>query len=126
MQLVSITYMICLMVKRPSPVLVNTFAPLQLAPRMTNGPEWLSDKWEPSEHLPVVQSFLSSVKARQLTQRHTLSLSAVNSNSNFTFHAVNAGCSDLCLGRQPGQRPADPEHKLASTAREGLVLCKGH
>ena len=36
---------------------------LQLAPSTLDAADWVATKWEPSEHVPIVQSFLSSLKA---------------------------------------------------------------
>jgi hypothetical protein len=37
---------------------------VQLAPNTADSAEWVATKWDAAEHLPVIQSFLSSLKVR--------------------------------------------------------------
>jgi len=37
---------------------------VQLAPNTADSAEWIVTKWDAAEHLPVIQSFLSSLKVR--------------------------------------------------------------
>ncbi len=42
---------------------------VQLAPSTADSAEWIATKWDAAEHLPVIQSFLSSLKVRTFLLR---------------------------------------------------------
>ena len=67
---------------------------VQLAPNTADSAEWVATKWDAAEHLPVIQSFLSSLKVR------TLLLQLSSCKLGYYLLDNHAGCSGLCLAGQ--------------------------
>lgn len=78
-------------------VVYHLLRAVQLAPNTADSAEWVVTKWDAAEHLPVIESFLSSLKVRIfILLKPSLCKFVKNLLGN------HAGCSGLCMAGQAG------------------------